>query len=69
MKNKNEYAYINQNVIVLIIGLIALGFAEYYKLFILGSFGITIIIITFLFIFISMFYYTKQYIEKKEKQK
>ena len=68
MKNKFEYAYLNQNVIVLIVGLIALGFAEYYNLYILGSFGVSIIIITCIFVFISMFYYTKHYIENKGKK-
>jgi len=68
MKNKFEYAYLNQNVIVLIVGLFALGFAEYYNLYILGSFGVSLIIITSIFVFISMFYYTKHYIENKDKK-
>ncbi len=68
MKNKFEYAYLNQNVIVLIVGLFALGFAEYYNLYMLGSFGVSLIIITSIFVFISMFYYTKHYIENKNKK-
>lgn len=53
--------YINQNVVILIVGLFALGFAEYYKLYALFWVGLIISIIMSGSVCISMTFYPNNY--------
>lgn len=56
---------INQNVIVLIVGIIGLGFSELYGLKTLYWISLLIAIVMGISVCLSMIYYTFNYIKKK----
>ncbi len=71
MPNNTEFSKINinvnQNVIVLIIGLVALAYSELNKLPLLLLFSLIISVVMTIFVLISMNTYTWHYINKKLK--
>lgn len=69
MSVKIELPYFNQNLLVLIVGLVALGFAEFYKLNILFWIAIIISIFMSISVLISMVFYTIDYMTKKSGKK
>jgi hypothetical protein len=68
MVDKIMLPYINQYIVVLIVGLITLGFAEYFKLYVLGFFGAIITIFISISLILSISYNTLNIFEKKKKK-
>jgi hypothetical protein len=56
---------LNQNLWVLIVALLTLGCSEYFKLKMLYYFGFWLSIPASISIILSLFYYTKNYIQNK----
>ncbi|SHM73894.1 hypothetical protein SAMN05443669_10641 [Flavobacterium xanthum] len=56
---------LNQNLWALIVSLLTLGSSEYYNLKTSYYFGIVLSIITSISVIISLYFYTKNYIQNK----
>lgn len=67
MKPEDIKINLNQNLWLLIVSLLTLGFSEFYKLYCLFYFGIILSLISTISSVVTLFYYTKKYIKNKNK--